>query len=60
MGYGGGFYDRAMKNIDSEKTLAISRPERLINDFSAEAHDIKIGRVISVEKQSMEGSYELN
>ena len=60
LGYGGGFYDRAMKNIDSEKTLAISRPERLINDFSAEAHDIKIGRVISVEKQSMEGSYELN
>ena len=60
LGYGGGFYDKAMKNIDSEKTLAILRPERLINDFSAEVHDIKIGRVISVEKQNMEGSYELN
>jgi len=60
LGYGGGFYDKAMKNIDSEKTFAILRPERLINDFSAEAHDIRIGRVLSVEKQSTEGSYELN
>ncbi len=60
LGYGGGFFDKAMKNIASEKTLAILRPERLINDFSAEAHDIKIGRVISVERQSMEVRYELN
>lgn len=59
MGYGGGFYDKAMKNIDSEKTFAILRPERLINDFSAEAHDIRIGRVISVEKQSTEEAMNL-
>ena len=60
LGYGGGFYDKAMKNIDSKKTLAILRPKRLIRDFSAEAHDIKIGKVISVEKQNMEESDELN
>ena len=60
LGYGGGFYDRAMKNIDSKKTLAILRPKRLIRDFSAEAHDIKIGKVISVEKQNMEERDELN
>tara|TARA_A100001234_G_scaffold214696_1_gene218562 strand:+ start:105 stop:545 length:441 start_codon:yes stop_codon:yes gene_type:complete len=60
LGYGGGFYDKAMKNIDYKKTLAILRPNRLIRDFSAEAHDIKIGKVISVEKQNMEESDELN
>lgn len=60
LGYGRGFYDKTMKNIDSKKTLAILRPKRLMKDFSAEAHDIKIGRVISVQKQNMEGSYELN
>lgn len=47
LGRGGGFYDRAMRDVPKYRLLGITLPELANIDFSEEAHDLQFGIVIT-------------
>ena len=47
LGYGGGFYDRFLSNLDCTKVVCISK-ELVLETVLAEEHDVKIDIVIAV------------
>tara|TARA_B100001287_G_scaffold275238_1_gene282362 strand:+ start:1347 stop:1940 length:594 start_codon:yes stop_codon:yes gene_type:complete len=55
LGYGKGFYDKALKNISSNK-LVTMLPRKNISSFSfAQIHDIKIGNVFTETEENYNG-----
>ena len=55
LGYGKGFYDKALKNISSDK-LVTMLPKKNISSFSfAQIHDIKIGNVFTETEENYNG-----
>lgn len=50
LGRGKGFYDRSLKDISAEKMIGLSFEELYPCDFSAEAHDLRVGQVITDKK----------
>ncbi|MFT4148472.1 MAG: 5-formyltetrahydrofolate cyclo-ligase [Micrococcaceae bacterium] len=48
LGQGGGFYDRALENLDAkQKMVALVYPEEIIQDLPVEEHDIKVDYAIT-------------
>ncbi len=50
LGRGKGFYDRTLKQIPAEKMIGLSFEELYPCDFSEEAHDLRVGQVITEKK----------
>ncbi len=49
IGFGGGYYDRFMKNYFG-KTLSLAFSPQMIPDFETEEHDIPVSKIITNEK----------
>ena len=49
LGYGGGFYDNSLSEINSNKCLGIGYEFQILDEFNIEPHDFKLGRLITPE-----------
>ena len=50
LGYGGGFYDRALESVPKEKIWSIIYDFQHVYDFWGEDHDIKVSMVFTNSK----------
>ena len=47
LGRGGGYFDRALRNIDKNKIIGVSYHEVYPIDFPVESHDLQVGTVVT-------------
>ena len=47
LGYGGGFYDKALSSIDKKRICSIIYDFQLIYGFNGEKHDIQVSKVFT-------------
>jgi 5-formyltetrahydrofolate cyclo-ligase len=47
LGRGGGYFDRALTNIDKNKIIGVSYQEVYPIDFPVESHDLQVGTVVT-------------
>ena len=49
LGFGGGFYDNSLAEINSNKCLGLGYEFQILDEFDIEPHDFKLGRLITPE-----------
>ena len=49
LGFGGGFYDNSLADINSNKCLGLGYEFQILDEFDIEPHDFKLGRLITPE-----------
>ena len=59
LGRGGGFYDKTLENLPSEKIIGVSFSEAFPVDFEEESHDIKVGKLITEKETFFFGNSEI-
>ena len=47
LGYGGGFYDKALSSVDKKRICSIIYDFQLIHGFNGEKHDIQVSKVFT-------------
>ncbi|MGH7884417.1 MAG: 5-formyltetrahydrofolate cyclo-ligase [Thermodesulfobacteriota bacterium] len=47
LGYGGGFFDKFLKNLPEYKSIALAFDFQVVNYLPISQHDIKVGRIIT-------------